>query len=195
MNANYDFSNISEEMLGEYLEGTLPLEEAALVSAEIEHNEGLEQLAREVQATEAEVDWSASPYDDDPFFDENFALPDLEEFEMDDPFAGGFEEDPGIYDGHDAELGDNHNDSYDVHEGDNPDGFDYTHEGIDGNQFNVPEEEAVGHDSYYEQQSETEEVANPEAPLPDDYNMGDMSGDTMLGGFDSGFDNVDDVTF
>lgn len=202
MNQNYDFSNISEEMLGAYLEGTLPLEEAALVSREIGSNQGLQQLAREVQATEEEVDWNATPYDDDPYFDEHFTLPDLEEFEMDDPFGGGFEEDPGVYDGHNVEIDDDHNDFYDVHENDNIEGFDNSQEDIQGEHFNTPEDEhfnsledeTAGHDSYYEQQPEG--VANPEAPLPEDYNMGDINGDTMIGGgFDSGFDNVDDVAF
>lgn len=87
MNSGYDFNGISEEMLGAYLEGTLQPNEAAMVSAEMDGNSALTQLAREVQNTEDNIDWEASPYDDDPFFDEDFALPDLDDFEVDEPMG------------------------------------------------------------------------------------------------------------
>ena len=67
---------ISEEMLGAYIEGNLSLEDAQYVGQIMQTDGGLLQLFEEVSLSEV-LDDTASIYDERPFFDTNFQLPEL----------------------------------------------------------------------------------------------------------------------
>lgn len=78
--------SISEEMLGAYLEGNLPLEEARYVENLIGEDDDLQAFVGDL--TTLDMDNEVSVYDDYPDFDAAFELPQVEvsRLNMDDTF-------------------------------------------------------------------------------------------------------------
>lgn len=78
--------SISEEMLGAYLEGNLPLEEARYVENLIGEDDDLQAFVGDL--TTLDMDNEVSVYDDYPDFDAAFELPHVEvsKLNLDDTF-------------------------------------------------------------------------------------------------------------
>ena len=97
---NTIFTNIDEEMLGAYLEGTLSAEEASIVGDALDSDASLSDLMIDVQATD--IDWNDSVYDDFPNFDSEFQLPVVDDVvetfdqPFDDDYVEPFNSDPEI---------------------------------------------------------------------------------------------------
>ena len=89
---------ISEEMLGAYLEGNLPLEEARYVENLIVEDDDLQAFVGDL--TTLDVNNEASVYDECPDFDAAFGLPYVEvgKLNMDDTFRmiGGGSSESGL---------------------------------------------------------------------------------------------------